>query len=200
VMKLAQKRGLIAEFPRAERLKQRPAPKRPLLRPNDIERLLAACRPETMDLNNGYLLHYYLRFLALSGAREKEALRIRWTDVDFSGKFVTIGALPDFVKNGEARLLNFSPELEELLAEMWKNRPPDSSYLFPSPRRGDQDIPARTLRESLRKVRSRAGLPDFGFHDLRHFFASQCVMAGIDFKTIASWLGHRDGGILVGKV
>jgi hypothetical protein len=27
-----------------------------------------------------------------------------------------------------------------------------------------------------------------------------CVMAGIDFMTIAAWLGHRDGGILVGKV
>ncbi len=25
-------------------------------------------------------------------------------------------------------------------------------------------------------------------------------MAGIDFMTIASWLGHSDGGILVGKV
>ena len=43
-------------------------------------------------------------------------------------------------------------------------------------------------------------MPWVGFHDLRHFFASQCVMAGIDFMTIASWLGHQDGGILVGKV
>jgi len=25
-------------------------------------------------------------------------------------------------------------------------------------------------------------------------------MAGIDFMTIAAWLGHKDGGILVGKV
>jgi len=25
-------------------------------------------------------------------------------------------------------------------------------------------------------------------------------MAGIDFLTIAAWLGHKDGGILVGKV
>jgi hypothetical protein len=25
-------------------------------------------------------------------------------------------------------------------------------------------------------------------------------MAGLDFMTIASWLGHRDGGVLVGKV
>jgi hypothetical protein len=25
-------------------------------------------------------------------------------------------------------------------------------------------------------------------------------MAGIDFLTIATWLGHQDGGVLVGKV
>ncbi len=30
--------------------------------------------------------------------------------------------------------------------------------------------------------------------------ASQCVMTGLDFMTIAAWLGHSDGGILVGKV
>jgi len=56
------------------------------------------------------------------------------------------------------------------------------------------------LRESFKLVREKAGLAWVGFHDLRHFFASQCVMAGIDFMTIAEWLGHQDGGILVGKV
>ena len=53
---------------------------------------------------------------------------------------------------------------------------------------------------SLNAVRAAAGLPWFGFHDLRHLFASRCVMAGLDFMTIASWLGHSDGGILVGRV
>ncbi len=37
-------------------------------------------------------------------------------------------------------------------------------------------------------------------HDLRHYFCSMCVMAGIGYMTIAAWLGHKDGGILVGKV
>ena len=59
---------------------------------------------------------------------------------------------------------------------------------------------AQTLRESLLLVRKQAGVPKVGFHDLRHLFASECVMAGLDFMTIASWLGHSDGGILVGKV
>ncbi len=43
-------------------------------------------------------------------------------------------------------------------------------------------------------------LQKFCFHDLRHHFISYAVMSGIDFMTIARWVGHRDGGILIGKV
>ena len=56
------------------------------------------------------------------------------------------------------------------------------------------------LRDSLRMVRDHAKLPGVGFHDLRHLFCSFCVMAGIDFMTIAGWAGHKDGGVLIGKV
>jgi site-specific recombinase XerD len=34
---------------------------------------------------------------------------------------------------------------------------------------------------------------------MRHFFCSNCIEEGIDFKTIAEWLGHKDGGVLVAK-
>lgn len=96
--------------------------------------------------------------------------------------------------------MDCSPELSALLRELLAELPPDTAWLFPSAQRGERDIHAQTLRESLRVVRKRAGLTWVGFHDLRHFFASQCVMAGLDFMTIAHWLGHQDGGILVGKV
>lgn len=52
----------------------------------------------------------------------------------------------------------------------------------------------------LRLLRKLAGLPRFGFHDCRHFFISYSVMAGIDYLTIAKWVGHKDGGVLIGKV
>jgi integrase len=45
-----------------------------------------------------------------------------------------------------------------------------------------------------------AKLQKFGFHDLRHHFVSYAVMSGVDFMTIARWCGHKDGGILIGKV
>jgi integrase len=43
-------------------------------------------------------------------------------------------------------------------------------------------------------------LQRFGFHDDRHHFISYAVMSGIDFMTIARWVGHKDGGVLIGKV
>jgi len=54
--------------------------------------------------------------------------------------------------------------------------------------------------ESLRLARKKSGLLNIGFHDCRHFFISYAVMSGIDYMTIARWVGHKDGGILIGKV
>lgn len=34
---------------------------------------------------------------------------------------------------------------------------------------------------------------------LRHVFCSNAIEAGVDFKTIAAWLGHKDGGLLVAR-
>jgi site-specific recombinase XerD len=34
---------------------------------------------------------------------------------------------------------------------------------------------------------------------MRHYFVSNAVEAGVDFKVIASWVGHKDGGLLVAK-
>jgi integrase len=198
VMRFAIDGGLIQELPKVRALKQRPPEHRPLLTKEQFSQLLAAASEETTK--NSELFRYYLRFLALTGAREKEALAVRRKqDVDFARAVLTIGA-DGVSKNSKAREVDFSPELEALLKEICAALPPDTSWLFPSPQRGDEDVHAQTLRESLKAVRRKAGLDWVGFHDLRHFFASQCVMAGIDFMTIATWLGHSDGGILVGKV
>jgi integrase len=197
-MRYAVDRGWVAEVPRLKRLKPAPPAARRLLAPAEIQRLLAHCQPGAFK--NADLLRYYVHFLSLSGARRGEALRVRWADVDFARRQVTIGAAPGDTKGGHARRVNMSQELEALLAEMHANKQPDSQFLFPGPCRGASDRPASALEGAFNIVRRAAGLPGVGFHDLRHFFASQCVMQGVDFMTIAHWLGHRDGGILVGRV
>ncbi len=196
VLKLAVNRGIIERLPVVRQLKQKPPERRPLLTKAQFQKLIDKAEGTT---KNADLFRFYVRFLALTGSREVEALKVRWKDVDDARQTVTIGA-GGVSKNHRARTVDFSPELRALIGEMKATRPPDTTWLFPSPQRGAADIHAKSLRESLRAVRTKAELPWVGFHDLRHFFASTCVMAGIDFMTTASWLGHSDGGILVGKV
>jgi integrase len=197
VLKAAIDDGHLRELPRIKLLDEPPSPKRPLITPAEFNNLIKAARRACAK--NGEQLGDYLQFLAFCGAREKEALRVKWQDVDFTKERVTIGA-DQLTKNWETRRVEFNPQLRTLLRDMKKRRPPDSSWLFPSPRRGPRDEHAKSFRESLKLARTAAGLEWTGFHDLRHYFCSVCVMAGIDFMTIAAWLGHKDGGILVGKV
>jgi integrase len=204
------------ELPRFPRVTVPPPPRRPLLTPAQFETLLKCCFETKSDgqplTKNGQQLYDFLRLLAYTGAREQEALRLRWSHIDFGRRRIFIGVDENFTaaaitigsggtsKNRASRIVDFNSQLENLLHEMHDRRAPDSEWLFPSPQRGQRDIHAKTLRESLKLVRVRAKIPNVGFHDLRHLFCSFSVMAGIDFMTIASWLGHKDGGILIGKI
>lgn len=170
--------------------------KRELVGSADIIKL---CEAAVTCCRNGREFADYIGFLAYSGARMSEALRIKWSDVDWTQKQVSIGA-DGFSKNRKVRVVDFNAKLEGHLKEMQSRRAPDTEWLFPSPQRGSRDAPAKTFRESLLLARKEAKLPRFGFHDCRHYFISMCVMSGIDYMTIARWVGHQDGGILIGKV
>ncbi len=197
LLKRAVDEGHLRELPRLKDLKRGPVAKRRLITPTEFQRLLETARVECP--RNGQQFIDYLCFLAYSGAREQEALRMKWSDVDLDGRCIAIGS-DGLAKNGEERTVELNAKLEGLLREMLTRRAPDSEWLFPSPQRGSNDARTMTFRNSLRLVRVKAGLEWFAFHDLRHYFASMCVMNNLDFMTTAAWLGHKDGGMLVGKV
>jgi integrase len=197
VLREAKDDGLIAHLPTDDvRPRKVKTPVRPLLSPSAFEEL---CKGATQCRKNGAQLLDYLRLLAYSGARRDEALALTWDDVNFEQKFLRIGGDGNS-KNSKARYVDFNSQLEAHLKDMAARRVPDSDWLFPSPQRGETDRPTKTFRESFVIAREKAKLSWVGFHDLRHHFASMAVMSGIDFKTIAEWLGHQDGGMLVGRV
>jgi len=197
VLKRGLEEGLLAELPtQGLRPLKVSVRKRELIPLESFHRILNAAFDAT---KNASQFADYFRFLLYTGSREQESLRIRWADVDWENRLVTIGA-DGLSKNHESRTIDFNPDLEVLLKEMESRRVPGSQWLFPSPQRGEKDIPSKTFRESLRLACDYAGMPRIGFHDARHYFISACVMAGIDFMTIASWVGHKDGGVLIGRV
>ena len=197
VLKFCRDRGKVARLPELKRLKQPKYPRRTLLEDGQFGALLDACRPDVTK--HADIMRNFLRFLALSGARDQEAARLKWEHVHFDRRKVTIGA-DGLSKNREARDVDMTGELFDLLQEMHANRVPDSAYLFPSPQRLKTDKPISNMRNALEDVRTEAKLPEVAYHHMRDLFISKCVMAGVNYMTIASWVGHKDGGVLIGKV
>jgi integrase len=167
----------------------------PLFSKGDLAQAGQPGRP----LKNAQEFADYVRLMAFCGSRMTETLALKWKDVDWDRRQLIIGS-DGLAKNGKSRVVDFNPHLETHLRAMDGRRAPDSEWLFPSPQRGTEDLPSKTFRESLLMARKAAKMPRFGFHDCRHFFVSYCVMAGIDYMTVAKWLGHNDGGFLIGKV
>jgi integrase len=134
----------------------------------------------------------FIRLLAFSGGRTSEVLKLTWGDVDFQRKVLVFTGT--HTKNSQTRRVDFNPKLESHLKSMHARKTTDS--LFPSSR---TENPVTSFKTILRKIRTDLGMPYLTNHLLRHYFISKSVMAGIDFMTIAEWVGHQDGGVLIGS-
>ena len=148
-----------------------------------------------IEYKNGAQFKDLILFLCYSGGRISESLRLRWQDVDWTQRHITIG-YDGRVKNYKARVVNFNKNLEAHLTDMFARRAHDSQWIFPSPQRGKKDKPAKTFKETIILAREKVGLPKFGFHDCRHFFASMCAMSDVAKDVVRDWMGHSTTKLL----
>ena len=131
-----------------------------------------------------------VELLAYSGMRLSEAINLLWGDVDFVRHVFTVTGGQMGTKNGNARTIPLFPAMGELLERI-------KGESNPSPK--ERIIPIRTAKKAIATACKKAELPHFHHHTQRHYFASNAIEVGIDFKVISHWLGHRDGGSLVAK-
>lgn len=132
----------------------------------------------------------FVEFLGYSGVRQAEASAVEWRDVNFELGLLTVTGGAEGTKNHQHRTIPLFPPLRRLLEEMKAGKPgATSAKLFA--------IDSALLQ--IHRACKRLGLPPYGHHSMRHFFCSNCIEAGVDFLTLSRWLGHSDGGVLVGK-
>lgn len=130
--------------------------------------------------------------LAYTGCRLAEATAMTWGDVNFELKSFTVTGGELGTKNHEQRTVPLFPALEEFLGRLRALQPQACG-------RSERIVKILCAKNAMATACETAKLPHFHHHSLRHFFCSNAIEAGVDFKTIAGWLGHKDGGLLVAK-
>lgn len=162
-----------------------------LLPSTDIE--LICNEAITNHKRNGEQFADFIRLMAYCGGRTSEVLLLNWADVDFKNRVLIFKG--EHTKNSQTRRVDFNPKLQAHLETMNAKRTSDN--LFPSTR---TDNPITSFKSILRKIRADLGMPELTNHLLRHYFISMCIMSNVDYLTISKWVGHKDGGVLIGKV
>jgi integrase len=131
-----------------------------------------------------------VRFLYLTGWREREALSLAWQHVDFADGEIHLAA--ENSKTGEPRSFAFasSPALVTLLDTQRTSRRVLSPYVFPG--RAGRPLDRTGLQKRWREASIKAGVPAALIHDLRRTAARDLRRAGVAPYVAMAQLGHRD--------
>jgi integrase len=188
ILDYAQREGLILNNP-AQAIKRRRLQKKEIVIPtrDQFSKLIKGIRDLDVRARDAADL---IELLAYSGVRLGEATAMLWQHIDFARGSFTVTGGEEGTKNHEARSVPLFPALKQLLERLIQER---------SPQPKDRIIRIDTAKKAMASACKDQSLPHFTHHAMRHYFASNAIEQGIDFKTIAGWLGHKDGGILVAQ-
>ena len=176
-------------------------------RNEEINPLTAEEVPVFLNSSREHAPNRYVLFLLTihTGLRIGETCGLKWGDIDFRGRFLTVQRSVDRVhkkvlrpKNGKSRRVDISDELLDELTRLKRHR--KEEYL----RKGQNTIPewvfvnnkgdwldGDVIREGpFHRVLEKAGLRHLRLHDMRHTYASLLLTAGTPIAYISEQMGH----------
>jgi len=139
----------------------------------EIDQLIAA---------SGRKVSVVLQLLKETGMRIGEAMRLKWTDIDFERRTVRI--TPE--KHSNPRIIPVSNKLLEMLSSLPKN----SEKIFPNTRKAMDSNFYKQRRRIARKL-GNPRLLQIGFHTLRHWKGTMEYHKTKDPEYVKRLLGHR---------
>jgi integrase len=153
----------------------------------------------------------YLVLAAATGARRSELVALRWPDIELDGGTVTISRGIVFGPDGlvekdtkthaerrvslDARTLATLADHRQRMAEraaVCGTSLAANAFVFSHSVEGVEPWFPDSVSRDFKRLCRQEGLPDARLHDLRHFVATQLLGAGVDVRTVAGRLGHRN--------
>lgn len=144
-----------------------------------------------------------------AGLRIGEICALSWEDIDLASGIIhirhTIARVPctDPQKDAKTSLIVDTPKtkaslrdipisslLQEQLATV--KRSSSSGFILTD---SQAFVSPRTYEYRFHKVLDNCGIDQINYHTLRHTFATRCIEAGVDVKSLSEMLGHANVGI-----
>jgi integrase len=170
---------------------------RELLLPEPVERVRELQDDEAMAFDEAMRDDYgpFFEFVRASGLRQAECVSLRWSEVNFSTRqIVRIG------KGGRRVVFPITDTIRELLFPL-QGQHPEFVFtyvaVYGNKRLGrvrGQRYPLTLTgaKSAWQRMRARAGVKDFRFHDYRHDFGTKLLRETGNLKLVQKALNHRD--------
>jgi integrase/recombinase XerD len=150
----------------------------------ELDKVFKACDDEE---------RLWFEFFLMTGMREQEVMHTYWSDVNFAASTVRVSHKPDrgwTPKAYKEREIPIPTKLVKKLKQ-WKAKA-DKTCGLVSPTSGCN--PKLDFLDCLKACAEWAKLDKdhFWLHKFRSTFATRCLWAGVDLRTVQQWLGHSD--------
>lgn len=136
-----------------------------------------------------------------TGLRVGEVCGLMWSDIEFEKSIITVKRTVQRIhtKGSGTRLNINTPKsrtsqrsipVPAFLMDILRKSHSKNDYFVLS--NSTSIIEPRTLQNRFKSILKKADLPSVCYHSLRHMFATNCLQAGFDVKTLSEILGHAN--------
>ena len=169
----------------------------PVKRPAAKEKNVPDYETLTAFLNwlrdDDHQIYLFAKFLANSGLRRGEGLGLTWNDIDFDKNTIRVDKQFSQATKSVARTKTHSSirtvpllkDAKDVLDEISKTKKEIFSF-----------ISKTHITHQFTKKSKQYGLESTTLHILRHYFATQCLEAGVELKVLQKWMGHSKIDVL----
>lgn len=147
-------------------------PKVRVLNDQEYQKVLAASKPKEFDV---------IRFLSHTGLRSSEFRQLTWDNISYDQRFIKL-----IGKGRRQRLIPLNKTCRTILNNFSRKTNSTIMNLVKSYKSRD------SLYRLCKKLARHAGIPRFGPHALRHYFATTLYIKGVPVQFISIILGHAD--------
>lgn len=124
--------------------------------------------------------------LMSTGIRREEVTKIKINEINFDSRSIKIHG-----KGAKDRLVYFSAKCKLHLLQHINSQKYNTEYLFASNRLPHGQISVETLHSYIKKIGSRACVPNVHLHRFRKWFGTSMADKGVDIRDLKEMMGHE---------